>query len=404
MTDNRLEPTARTLLAEMEGQRGQFEGLRQRLDTLGAQPPATEFTRELREVNRQLAHLKDASVRTHRMLAHALKHADWEEELRVDERRLRKRLSRVRKSTRPVVIGPWSGEVGFELLYWIPFVTWAVETAEIAPERIVVVSRGGPESWYAHLGGRYVDALSFMSPDAFRAHPQEQKKQRRVGPFDRDLVRRAIRAAGLSRPMLLHPGAMYKLFYPFWKQRTTVLRIDRHTRPRLMGRPQVPALQGRLPSDYVAVRFYFSDSFPETAENRAFVESTLRGLAETTDVVLLNTAFRVDDHSDYARQGSSRVHVVDDLMTPARNLDLQTAVIAGARAFVGTYGGYAYLAPLCGVPALAFYSVRDTWFAHHLEVAERVFRALGAAPLATLDVRAAALLQGAIDVPRRAPA
>ena len=57
MTDNRLEPTARTLLAEMEGQRGQFEGLRQRLDTLGAQPPATEFTRELREVNRQLAHL-----------------------------------------------------------------------------------------------------------------------------------------------------------------------------------------------------------------------------------------------------------------------------------------------------------------------------------------------------------
>jgi hypothetical protein len=91
-------------------------------------------------------------------------------------------------------------------------------------------------------------------------------------------------------------------------------------------------------------------------------------------------------------------------MTPARNLDLQTAVIAGARAFVGTYGGYAYLAPLCGVPALAFYSVRDTWFAHHLEVAERVFRALGAAPLATLDVRAAALLQGAIDVPRKAPA
>jgi hypothetical protein len=404
VTDPRLEPTSRTLLAEMVDQRGHFDGLRQQLDALAAQPPAKEFARELREINRHLAHLKDASVRAHRMLAHALKHADWEEELRVDERRLRKRLSRLRKSTRPVVIGPWSGEVGFELLYWIPFVTWAIGQAEIAPERILVVSRGGPESWYAHLGGRYLDALSFMTPDDFRAHTQEQKKQRRVGPFDRDLVRRAIRAAGLSRPMLLHPGAMYKLFYPFWKQRTTVTRIDRHTQPRLMTRPPVPVLEGRLPSDYVAVRFYFSDSFPETPENRSFVDSTISGLAETTDIVLLNTAFRVDDHRDYSRQGSGRVHVVDDLMTPARNLDLQTAVIAGARAFVGTYGGYAYLAPLCGVPALAFYSVRDTWFAHHLEVAERVFRALGAAPLATLDVRAAGLLQGAIDVPRRAPA
>ena len=35
---------------------------------------------------------------------------------------------------------------------------------------------------------------------------------------------------------------------------------------------------------------------------------------------------------------------------------MQTAVIAGARAFVGTYGGYAYLAPFCNVPAIAFYS------------------------------------------------
>ena len=79
--------------------------------------------------------------------------------------------------------------------------------------------------------------------------------------------------------------------------------------------------------------------------------------------MLLNTPFRVDDHADYAAHGSPRVHTVDDLMTPARNLDVQTAVIAGAKAFVGTYGGYSYLAPLCGVPSLAFYSRREEFFA-----------------------------------------
>src|SRR5262245_56675721 len=35
-----------------------------------------------------------------------------------DERRVRKQLERIASSRGPIVIGPWSGEVGFELLYW----------------------------------------------------------------------------------------------------------------------------------------------------------------------------------------------------------------------------------------------------------------------------------------------
>jgi hypothetical protein len=72
-------------------------------------------------------------------------------------------------------------------------------------------------------------------------------------------------------------------------------------------------------------------------------------------------------------------------MTPERNLAVQTAVLARARAFVGTYGGYSYLAPLCGVPSLAFFSER-TFKAHHLHVAQRVFDRLGGPSLVPLNV------------------
>ena len=34
------------------------------------------------------------------------------------------------------------------------------------------------------------------------------------------------------------------------------------------------------------------------------------------------------------------------LMTPETNLDVQTRIISAADAFVGTYGGFSYLAPL----------------------------------------------------------
>jgi hypothetical protein len=180
---------------------------------------------------------------------------------------------------------------------------------------------------------------------------------------------------------------MYKLFLPFWKEQLTVRRVDDYSRYHAITPPTVAALAGRLPSSYVAVRFYFSSSFPDTAENRAFVESTVRSLAATTDVVLLNTGIRVDDHQDYSPGRESRIHTIDDLMTPERNLDIQTAVIAKAQAFVGTYGGYSYLAPLCGVPAIAFYSERDAFYAVHREIAERMIRDVNGGSLVTLDVK-----------------
>jgi ADP-heptose:LPS heptosyltransferase len=235
-----------------------------------------------------------------------------------------------------------------------------------------------------------------MSPEAFRSRTEAQKKQREVGAFDREMLRQVIAAARLERPALLHPGLMYRLFRPFWNQEATVHRVDDYTRYERIHVGPDSTLAARLPSDYVAVRFYFSSSFPDTTDNRAFADSIVRALASSTHVVMLGPGFRVDDHRDFAPAVSSRIHAVDDLMTPDRNLEVQTAVIAGARAFVGTYGGYAYLAPFCNVPAIAFYSNRDGFHAYHLELADRVFRRMNTASLVALDVRDAALLRAAL--------
>jgi hypothetical protein len=352
--------------------------------------------KDIRGLHRGLSELRAASARQHRMLSQALRFADWKEQLRVEERRIRRRVKRLADDTRPVLIGPWSGEVGFELLYWIPFVTWALREADVSPERLVIVSRGGPAAWYAHLGGRYVDVLSLTTPEEFRSRTAARKKQRGVGSFDREIVGRVIAATGIDRPAVLHPGLMYRLFRPFWQQDVTVHRVDDYTRHAPVRVAPNPSLAARLPSDYIAVRFYFSSSFPDTPDNRAFAESTVRGLAASTHVVMLGPGFRIDDHHDFTPSASSRIHTVDDLMTPERNLEIQTAVIAGARAFVGTYGGYAYLAPFCNVPAIAFYSNRDGFHAYHLELADRVFRRMNTTSLVALDVRDAALLRAAL--------
>jgi hypothetical protein len=140
------------------------------------------------------------------------------------------------------------------------------------------------------------------------------------------------------------------------------------------------------------VRFYFRPSFPDTPENRRFAADTVRTISREVPVVLLNTGLSLDDHEDLDVSAGKGVYRVDHLMTPQHNLELQTRVIANARAFVGTYGGLAYVAPFYGVPSVGFYSQESDLMSAHLDVGWRLGRAMHA-PLVALDAKNADLLR-----------
>ena len=340
-----------------------------------------------RALQRDVTWLRTAVARQRRVNAQLLRRAALDERTASTAQRVRDRLRRLADSPLPIVVGPWTGEVGFELLYWIPFLQWATESFPIARERLLVVSRGGVQPWYARVADAYADAFTHVSPDDFRAATEAVKKQRSTGTFERRLVRAVMRQRGLTRAHLLHPSMMYDLFWSFWAYASTVKQLDEYTAFHRM--PPPAPLEG-LPASYVAVRFYFSRCFPETPANRALVTAVLERLTAQTDVVLLNTPFAVDDHRDMTMR-APRLHSIADRMEPATNLALQTAVIAGARAFVGTYGGYSYLAPLYGVDSVAFYS-RANFKRQHLDLAHRVFGRLGRARLQPVDTASTAAL------------
>ena len=315
-------------------------------------------------------------------------------EFELTEQRVIDRLDRMRRSTQPIIVGPWTGEIGFELLYWAPFVRWAVEKFNLPADRLVLVSRGGTASWYGLAGSRYIDVFSVATPDEFRARTEATKKQRSLNAFDREIVRRVRRSPGGGATQLLHPAMMYALFMPFWKDQAPLSRVSDHVRYRRIE-PQVPAGLPSLPAKYVAVRFYFSNCFPDTPDNRAFVSRVLDTLAEHHDVVLLNPGFRPDDHVDYAAGTQPRIHAFDMSGHAADNLAWQSSIIAGADAFVGTYGGFAYLAPFCGVRSVAFYSDRN-YFTYHLGLAQRAFSEIGSDALEAIDVQTVRMLDGVL--------
>lgn len=309
----------------------------------------------------------------------------------VRERVLR-RIRHVAQREGPILVGPWTGEVGFELLYWAPFVRWVVERFRIDPARVTLLSRGGTASWYGVAGARYLDALELCSANEFRERTLKERKQRTLRLFDRQLMRRALHRLE-RRPSVLHPAMMYALLAPYWDQRTSLQWVHQCARFTRIGPPAIQNL--RLPREYVAVRFYFSKCFPETPENQALVNALVQSLATDIDVVLLGSGASLDEHRDVTpgpkgaaqRAGGSpsdRIHNVDHVMQPATNLAVQTAVIAGAKAFIGTYGGFSYLAPLCGVDTVALYSRRN-FYPHHLYLAQQAFDAVEGGSLTVMD-------------------
>ncbi len=95
-----------------------------------------------------------------------------------------------------------------------------------------------------------------------------------------------------------------------------------------------------------------------------------------------------DEHEDYLFRDLSNVVSIRKHMTPSTNLGMQTAVIAGAQAFIGTCGSLAWLAPMLGVDTVAVYA-DERFLLSHIFFATHVYRQAGAARFDTLDLRAA---------------
>jgi hypothetical protein len=298
------------------------------------------------------------------------------------------------RQDRPIIVGPWLTETGFESLYWIPFLAWAKSYGNLRDDQLIVVSRGGAAPWYRHISSNYHDILSLYSADELRtrndARVHEQKgrlKHIEIGDFDNEIIERVRQARGLGKVRVLHPSLMYNLFSVFWRQQSAMTLVEAFSVFRMFERLPLGDLAGQLPREYVAVKFYANAALPDTPTNRAFIASVLTELTRTTDVVLLNTGQRYDDHSDFAAVRQDRVHTVDHLMTPETNLEVQSRIICGARSFVGTYGGFSYLAPFYGVDTVSFFSHPTAFRFDHLDVAKRVFSSLKAGSFVPLHLK-----------------
>ncbi len=300
-------------------------------------------------------------------------------------------LAKIADSDRPIIVGPWLAEVGYELLYWIPMLRWAQDTYQLDLSRLVVVSRGGVQSWYGELANRYIDLFDLLTPAEFTAFNAERQlasgmqKQNQMSDAEKRFLRNLQERHDIGDYDLLHPELMFNgLFRYQWSQQSSFDHLRHHTRYAPFPLPEAGEVEMRLPGDYYAVRFYARESFIDKPSNRLFVRNLIEKLLEHSDVVLLDTPFCIDNHHEIgwrerATNGdgyNNRLICAGEWMTPRNNLEVQSRIIARSRCFTGTYGGLSYLAPFYGKPSISFHEKQGDLKDGHVATATAVFSAL----------------------------
>ena len=269
---------------------------------------------------------------------------------------------RLLRSKKPILVGPWRSEVGFEVLYWLPFLEQLVADG-VDRERLIPITRGGAACWYGTPTG--LELYAMRSPKDVRIENKLQHrqtgllKQIRCTKFDKSVIEDAAATLGLKSYHVIHPSWMYNLFTPFWESHVGLTWLNARTRWTVIPPPPLPG-DLTLPEEFVAVRFYQRATLPGHEMTLQAIRATVGKVASQTPVIVLHNDSHVDDHVDMLLSKMPNVTLLRDLapLNPETNLAVQSAVLAHAAAFVGTYGGFAQLALRLGRSVVSYY---DQW-------------------------------------------
>jgi hypothetical protein len=339
---------------------------------------------------RRLQAVPKPLVRMMRRQARAQEHRAFHREAEAIE----SSLAQLVRGTSPIIAGPWLAEVGYEVLYWIPFLRWFQDAHGIRSDRIVVVSRGGMESAYAGIAGRYVDLFDLTTPNELAARNRQRRadaegggqKQSVSSTWDDELLAAARARLQIADASVCHPSLMFRLFREVWHGNLPMDLLWRRTRYEAMRPPSAKATF-HVPNDFIAVKLYSGPALSMADRTRASLQQLVARAAAVAPVVLLDVDLGVDEHRDLALDDLPGVTSARSLMDARTNLGVQLALIARSRFFLSTCGGLAWLSPFLGVPTVAVYD-SDQLLAPHLFVARQAGARTGAAEFSPLDLRA----------------
>jgi len=261
-----------------------------------------------------------------------------------------------------IFLGPWLGEVGPELQYWIPFIQNLLKRDLFKKQKIIVVSRGGVEAWYANITSNYIDLFDHLSKGEFQKIRSEvlknSQKQVKIHPMERLLIDNIAKHEKITSYTLIHPSFMWKTIVRWLQDKITLDRMIKTLdfQPVTSIIPQYKNYIDKLnlPRHYFVVRFYTNNVFQVTNGVIPELNELIFTISRIKPVILLQTDYNLDDHKTIKLSKNSNVIKIGSKLAARINLGLQTELVRRSEGFIGTNGGFSILPGMLGKPVLSF--------------------------------------------------
>jgi ABC-type polysaccharide/polyol phosphate transport system ATPase subunit len=286
-------------------------------------------------------------------------------------------------SDRPIILGPFLSDVAFELLYWRPWVAWM--RASFGPRRapVVALSRGRVDAWYSGLASEYVDVCDLVPFETYQARNRERirdagtNKQNVVSGFEQDLLDQVTRRLGTGNAAVVHPSVLFRVCSKIWRGVVPSEWLFEHARYERFETSSDAAPAADVSAPYVAASFWFNACFSDSPLHRRVVRDVLAELSQRADVVVIDPGGG-SGLFDSLPVGD-RIRVMECAESD-KQLREQARLIAGARAFVGTFGSLSMMAPFYNVPTSLLYGAEAGLFPQHAAVSHGMASAMPDVP------------------------
>ena len=233
----------------------------------------------------------------------------------------------------PLVVGPYTGEMSFEFLTWMPYLR-----ARFGDDmkNLLAISRGGTHRCYPCP---VINAHDVMSAFEIRQGMINRKQWR--GKFkalpDDDLDNEILRRLGLQTD--IHPSRATAMPWSYLKD--------------YLRKIEAPPPSNMLPEKYVAVRFFQNDWLKSLPPMEA-VEEYANGLP----IVVCESDEQTDNHQPL----TPTVPHMRFIFQPFSSIGNMITAFSNAQLVMAPAGGTSYVSMLCGTKTVAFSNGGDDFY------------------------------------------
>ena len=313
------------------------------------------------------------------------RHSDLEAEIRSIWKKEQHKITKsfaARGFSGELVLAPWLGEIGYEVLYWIPFLNQMAEKGAIDKSRLTVISRGGVREWYKDIADNYIEIYDYLTPEELNKFKSEKYKktgtQKLINQDNstEDEILSRIYSEGILPKNIYYPTEFFSSMAPLFSRlgKAAPFRMASDMLIHKQINSANTNFEHLTPhGKYICVNFYTRPSFLPSSEEYASLIASIDKLARRLEatVIQIDSGNGLDaEHGHFSSLPNWITSQKIYCANPSDNLEWQSTLINNSILYIGTYGGPSYIPLMYNVPAVALYTSRKGLNPLHEHVAK----------------------------------